>query len=84
MTWWWVSSRRMTFDVEVTDGRIVDAAPIARKFIQQSFSNLLRWMERQGGLRVVRPDRGPHGDQRGPQTPAKTSNGGQMNFPFFR
>ena len=51
---YWVSSKKMTFEVTVSlDGIIVDAAPIARKFIGQRFINLRRWMAKQGGLEVV-------------------------------
>lgn len=48
----WVSSKRMTGLVTVSDGRIVWTPPIWRKFEGQSFGNLTRWLERQGGLKV--------------------------------
>lgn len=54
--WWWFSSSRMTFDVLVHGGVIIDAAPIARKFVGQPVTNLERWMRRQGGLRIERLD----------------------------
>lgn len=49
---WWLSSKRMTIGV-VTDqqGVIVETAPIARKFVGQRLSNLVRWMKKQGGFR---------------------------------
>jgi hypothetical protein len=42
---WWLSSPRMTVGVKVSNGLIVEAAPIVRVFIGQSFTNLLRWMK---------------------------------------
>ena len=45
-TTWWLSNRRMTVKVVVRDLKIVDAAPIVRKFIGQPFSNLVNWMTR--------------------------------------
>lgn len=52
---YWVSSNRITILVEVgIDNLIRDAPPIARKFIGQRFENLIKWMAKQGGLRVVK------------------------------
>jgi hypothetical protein len=52
---YWVSSNKMTFEVVVDDREIVvDVAPIARKFVGQPFSNLRRWMAKQGGLEVIK------------------------------
>lgn len=47
---YWVSTNRMTLLVE-TDARdvVIQAAPIARKFIGQPAANLRKWLERQGG-----------------------------------
>lgn len=42
----------MTVLVDVQDGLITKAAPVVRKFIGQPVGNLVRWMRRQGGLRV--------------------------------
>ena len=49
---YWVSTKRMTFWVEVTDGVISDSAPIGRKFIGQPYTNLIAWLRRQGGLQT--------------------------------
>ena len=46
----WVSTSKMTFEITVENGIIVDAAPIAYKFIGQPFENLRNWMIRQGGF----------------------------------
>lgn len=43
---WWLSNKKMTIGVKVDKGRIVDAAPIVRKFIGQPFQNLKTWMYR--------------------------------------
>jgi hypothetical protein len=41
---YWVSSRKATFWVGIDSSeKIVDTAPIARKFIGQPFKNLLRY-----------------------------------------
>ena len=31
---------------------IVDAAPIVRKFVGQPLTNLIKWMKKQGGLKI--------------------------------
>lgn len=50
----WASSNRMTVRVTVNQqNKIVDAAPVVRKFIGQHIGNLYKWMKRQGGLKVV-------------------------------
>ena len=55
MTSYWLSSNRMTVLVRVDDNHIVtNAAPVVHKFIGQPFSNLRRWMQGHGGLRVQR------------------------------
>ena len=41
----------MTIVVEVKKGRVIDAAPIARKFVGQPIRNLRVWLKRQGGYR---------------------------------
>ena len=49
---WWVSNKRMTVGVVTTDELVIKhAAPIVRKFTGQYLGDLLRWMERQGGLK---------------------------------
>ena len=51
----WLSSKKMTIFADVdADHMIIDTAPIARKFIKQPVINLVRWMEKQGGLRIER------------------------------
>lgn len=59
LTCYWVSSQKMTFLVEVDCENIVrSTAPIARRFVGQSFKNLLGWISKQGGLRTeVLPER---------------------------
>jgi len=52
--WWYVSSRRMTFAVAVTDGVVVAAAPIGRRFVGQPAANLGRGMRGHGGFRATR------------------------------
>lgn len=51
----WLSSNYMTVGVAVDPdtGKIIDAAPIVRKFVGQPLRNLINWMSRQGGLRIV-------------------------------
>lgn len=49
--WHWVSSEKMTFACLVENDTIIYGAPIIRKFIGQPFNNLLRWMDKQGGLK---------------------------------
>lgn len=51
-TRWWASCNKFTVFVEVDENkRIVDTAPVVRRFIGQSFDNLLRWFAGFGGLR---------------------------------
>ena len=52
---YWLSSRKMTIAVRV-EVVIVEAPPIARKFIGQPLENLVGWMTRQGGFRMERLD----------------------------
>lgn len=54
----WASTNKMTFDVEVKEKIIINSAPIGKKFIGQRFENLLRWMKKQGGLKVYCYDNG--------------------------
>lgn len=56
MKCYWLSSKKMTVLVEVQDGRIIQAAPVVRKFIGQPVQNLIRWMRKQGGLRIEELD----------------------------
>lgn len=51
---WWFSNDRMTFGV-TTNGEhiIIDAAPIARKFIGQPLTNLAKWMKRMGPTDIM-------------------------------
>jgi len=49
---WWVSTTAMTFWVQTAmSGAIIDAAPIAQRFVGQPFANLECWLRRQGGYR---------------------------------
>lgn len=51
-TVWWVSCEKFTIWVETDEERrIVDIAPVARRFKGQSFDNLLRWFAGFGGLK---------------------------------
>lgn len=52
--WWWVSTPKMTFAVEVNDGIVVSAAPIAHKFIGQPSVNLGAWLRKQGDVKFER------------------------------
>lgn len=46
-TTWRLSNRKMTVRVETDSNRkIVDAAPVIRRFIGQHLNNLVRWMQR--------------------------------------
>ena len=54
MTWWYVSSPRMTCAVKVEDGVISDAAPILRRFVGQPATNLGSWLRSQGEVRFER------------------------------
>lgn len=47
---YWVSCEKFTIRVEVEHGRITKAAPIARRFVGQQFTNLLKWAAGLGGL----------------------------------
>ena len=46
---WWVSSPVMTIFVATVDGRIIDAAPIVRRFLGQDMGHLITWLERRTG-----------------------------------
>ena len=46
----WLSTNRMTIWVKSENGIIVDAAPIARRFIGQPGKNLQAWLRKQGGF----------------------------------
>ena len=50
----WISNEFATFTVDTEDGIIVNAAPIARRFKGQPFVNLLWWMQKKGGVTVVK------------------------------
>ena len=47
---WWYSNVSMTVRVVESDGKVVDAAPVVRKFIGQPLSALRGWMEKKGGF----------------------------------
>jgi len=49
MTLYYVSSRDMTFSVDVdVEGKIISTAPVVKKFIGQPFKNLEKMMLKQG------------------------------------
>jgi hypothetical protein len=57
LTWYWLSTDRMTVGVAVDEHNvIVKAAPIVRRFIGQPSTNLGSWLRKQGGFRAVRLD----------------------------
>lgn len=48
----WLSCHRLTIMVTTAaDGRIIEAAPIARKFVGQHIDRLRSWMRSLGGFR---------------------------------
>lgn len=54
MTWWWLSTERMTVAVAESDGILLIAPPIVRRFIAQPSKNLGRWLRKQPGFRAER------------------------------
>ena len=44
-----MSTPKMTVCVKVSAGKVVDAAPIIRKFIGQHVDHLILWLSRVGG-----------------------------------
>ena len=55
MTRHWISCTAFTVSVATdAQGRIVEAAPIVRKFLGQPLVNLLGWANARGGLRHER------------------------------
>lgn len=48
MSWWYASTPKMTFAVEVLDGKVTGGAPIIRQFIGQPAKNLGNWLRKQG------------------------------------
>ncbi len=50
---WWLSNHRLTFRVEVKAGRIVEAAPVAARFIGQPFQAVIDWLQRMGETIVL-------------------------------
>jgi len=51
---WWVSCHKFTVKVCIRDERIIDAAPIVRRFKGQPLDNLLSWMKSVGGLTLTK------------------------------
>jgi len=52
---YWVCCRRFCVKITVDDDDIIiDAAPIIRKFIGKSFTNLITWIHRFSYLKFVR------------------------------
>jgi hypothetical protein len=54
MSWWSLSTNRMTVVIEVEDGIVVTGPPVVRKFIGQPSKNLARWLYKQGGYQIAR------------------------------
>lgn len=55
MSWWYVSSGRMTCAVELDDNEVVvTAPPILQKFVGQPAKNLGSWLRQQGDVRFER------------------------------
>ena len=52
--YWWVSCLKITILVISVDGRIIETAPVARRFVGQPLRNLRVWMEKFGGFRIER------------------------------
>lgn len=51
MNFYYLSSNKMAVGILTNNQNIiVDSPPITRKFIGQPLSNLVRWLEKQGGL----------------------------------
>lgn len=48
VTWWWVSLDYATFGIEITDGIVTDAAPIARWSRGKSERTVLNYYRRKG------------------------------------
>lgn len=48
--WWWLSTESLTVGVEVVDGVITQAPPIAAGFIGKPAGNLNRWLMKQQGF----------------------------------
>jgi len=44
MTEWRISNRAFTVWVKTKNGKIVDSAPVVRKFQGQHFKNFMKWM----------------------------------------
>uniref|UniRef100_A0A6M3IJC9 Uncharacterized protein n=1 Tax=viral metagenome TaxID=1070528 RepID=A0A6M3IJC9_9ZZZZ len=49
MNKYWISCSKFTCKFTEQNGKIVDSAPIIRKFIGQSTNNLLSWISRKFG-----------------------------------
>lgn len=48
-----MSTLKMTFWCQTNSkGIITNTAPIGKKFIGQKMENLIRWLKKQGGLRI--------------------------------
>lgn len=59
MTSYWVSCKQFTCLVRAEDGKIIEAAPMVRRFIGQPLHKLLDWAVGLGALRVeILPEAG--------------------------
>jgi hypothetical protein len=55
--WVWVTLSYATYGIAVEDGRIVDAAPIARWMIGKDEQVVISWLRRKGARwQVITPD----------------------------
>jgi hypothetical protein len=55
MTRYWISCKLFTASVTVdAAGRIVEAAPIVKRFLGQPIGNLFAWARQQGGMTIKR------------------------------
>ena len=51
--WIWVSLSYATYGIKVKDGRVIDAAPIARWMIGKETSFIREWITKKGGTYEV-------------------------------
>jgi hypothetical protein len=54
VTWWYVSSPRLTGAVKVEDGRVVEGPPVLRRFVGQPAKSLGSWLRQQGECSFAR------------------------------
>lgn len=54
--WIWVSLPYATYGIEVEDGIVIDAAPIARWMIGKDTQTVRNWIAKKGGVWKMLPD----------------------------